>query len=122
MKREVMQMWVDALRSGEYQQGVGELRVVWETGDIDYCCLGVLCDLHRRRTNQGEWLEEGYVPWGASKKHVRTLPEPVRRWAEMRDGNPDMPEKQMTIAELNDVSELPFTELAELIEQNWEAL
>lgn len=32
--------WVEALRSGEYQQGQGRLR----DGD-SFCCLGVLCDL-----------------------------------------------------------------------------
>jgi hypothetical protein len=32
--------WVEALRSGRYQQGTGLLRK-----DDAYCCLGVLCDL-----------------------------------------------------------------------------
>jgi hypothetical protein len=32
--------WVEALRSGRYQQGHGVLR----SGD-EYCCLGVLCDV-----------------------------------------------------------------------------
>ena len=31
--------WLEALRSGKYQQGKGNLR----NGD-SYCCLGVLCD------------------------------------------------------------------------------
>jgi hypothetical protein len=41
MKAELKQKWVEALRSGKYQQGTGVLR----TTDNEYCCLGVLCDL-----------------------------------------------------------------------------
>lgn len=38
MNAELKQQWVEALRSGKYQQGVGRLR----TKDGEYCCLGVL--------------------------------------------------------------------------------
>jgi hypothetical protein len=40
--------WVDALRSGKYNQGRGRLR-----HDDEYCCLGVFCDL----IDDGEWSE-----------------------------------------------------------------
>ncbi len=33
--------WADALRSGKYEQGEGNLITV----DGEYCCLGVLCDI-----------------------------------------------------------------------------
>lgn len=40
MNEELKQQWVEALRSGEYQQTTGCLR------DIGgFCCLGVLCDI-----------------------------------------------------------------------------
>lgn len=39
MKPEVKKKWVEALRSGKYQQGGGALRL----GDR-YCCLGVLAE------------------------------------------------------------------------------
>ena len=38
---EVWKLWLDALRSGEYKPGRGQLRTVNER----FCCLGVLCDL-----------------------------------------------------------------------------
>lgn len=41
MNPYVKALWVDALRSGDYDQGQGLLREV----DGGYCCLGVLCDL-----------------------------------------------------------------------------
>lgn len=41
MNPEVKAKWIAALRSGEYKQTQGHLRV----GDA-FCCLGVLCNLH----------------------------------------------------------------------------
>lgn len=40
MNPQVKQLWVDALRSGDYSQGKGHLNK-----DGKFCCLGVLCDL-----------------------------------------------------------------------------
>lgn len=44
MNPEVKALWLNALRSGEYQQGTGKLKQTYG-GDQRYCCLGVLCDL-----------------------------------------------------------------------------
>ena|SRR6185312_5054794 len=41
MDAELKQKWIDALRSGQYEQGNGQLR----TQDDKFCCLGVLCDI-----------------------------------------------------------------------------
>ena len=41
MNNELLQIWVDALRSGQFKQGTGTLR----NSDDEYCCLGVLCQL-----------------------------------------------------------------------------
>lgn len=41
MKKVVADKWVAALRSGEYDQGIGRLRSHNDT----YCRLGVLCDI-----------------------------------------------------------------------------
>jgi len=38
---ELKQTWLEALRSGEYQQGKGKLERV----DNECCCLGVLCNV-----------------------------------------------------------------------------
>lgn len=51
MYAQLKQRWIEALRSGDYEQGKGYLRV----GEYDqfgneryrYCCLGVLCNLIR---------------------------------------------------------------------------
>ena len=42
MNPQIKSLWVAALRSGEYVQGIGQLR----TDDNKFCCFGVLCNLH----------------------------------------------------------------------------
>jgi hypothetical protein len=39
------QAWIDALRSGEFNQCTGALGKVNPEGGINYCCLGVLATL-----------------------------------------------------------------------------
>jgi hypothetical protein len=48
LKPEIKEMWLKALRSGEYTQGQGHLHRIDETPSEEvhtFCCLGVLCDL-----------------------------------------------------------------------------
>lgn len=49
-----MRLWIDALRSGEYEQGSGAL----QTRDGKFCCLGVLCDVYRKETGDGAWVND----------------------------------------------------------------
>jgi len=39
-KQEIKTKWLEALRSGKYEQGAGHL-----CKNDKYCCLGVLCDI-----------------------------------------------------------------------------
>lgn len=41
MKKDIKVKWIDALRSGKYEQGQKNLRSL----DNKFCCLGVLCDI-----------------------------------------------------------------------------
>ena len=50
----IKQKWIDALLSGEYEQGERRLRTTYT-----YCCLGVLCDLYAKETGK-EWLHGIY--------------------------------------------------------------
>lgn len=38
-------LWIQELRSGEYQQGEGRLRYLDAGGIERFCCLGVLCNI-----------------------------------------------------------------------------
>ena len=76
MNQEIKQKWIDALLSGKYKQGRGLLR----QNDDEYCCLGVLCDLHAQETG-GEWaldLMDGTYMYDRSRT---CLPPDVARWA-----------------------------------------
>jgi len=69
MKKRIKKLWIDALRSGKYEQTTGYLK----TGD-KYCCLGVLCDLHAKEKD-GAWYDNNYCC------KSQTLPLEVVEWA-----------------------------------------
>ena len=48
--KEVLELWVKALESGEYKQGHQLLNK-----DNEFCCLGVLCDLAAKDGGQ-QWV------------------------------------------------------------------
>jgi len=81
MNPEVKKKWLEALRSGEYKQGIGALRNTNASkGIVTHCCLGVLCDIHSKETKT-EWsfvrsLEKYFG-------NSATLPEEVQRWSEI---------------------------------------
>jgi hypothetical protein len=120
MRKDIADMWVSALRSGEYAQTKKFLR---KGGG--FCCLGVLCDLHQRRTNAGEWqdhedgLEAVYKTGKTSDDASRTrLPKGVYEWADC-SGDPSDAEVGLPLALLNDDHGYTFDQLADLIETQW---
>lgn len=62
MNREFKARWLEALRSGRYEQTQGQLFREQQTQDIPpgYCCLGVACDLDKKRFS-GEWRNEAFI-------------------------------------------------------------
>lgn len=51
VNKDRVRLLVDALRSGEYEQGTGVLR----TQDDTYCCVGVGCDVARKNGIGIDW-------------------------------------------------------------------
>lgn len=47
LRKSVRRRWVEALRSGEYQQTIGVLSELDGDRVVGNCCLGVLCELAR---------------------------------------------------------------------------
>ena len=98
MNKEVKQLWIDALESGEYEQGVGTLRKKGPDGKSTYCCLGVLCEVaikagvpvKTRLVTAGEDMFEDEPKWFETTYDHSSgfLPESVREWAglETEDG------------------------------------
>lgn len=114
MKKSIAKKWVAALRSGQYAQGVGNLR---EGGA--FCCLGVLCDLHSTITGKGQW--DGGEYHAGCESDCMVPPDNVCEWAGMQENNPDMESDYITLAEMNDAG-ASFAEIADKIEANWETL
>lgn len=110
MNEEIKTRWIEALRSGEYEQGHGNLK-----NDGKFCCLGVLCELAvqdgviERKDYEGE--PSIYAEMDA------VLPTRVRRWAGLFDSNPDVlwDGRIDTIAHVNDC-EVSFETIATIIE------
>ena len=109
MEHYIKKRWVEALRSGDYEQGKGYLQ---EEG---FCCLGVLCDLHHNLTSEGEWDHEDletaalYLVYGEDGEY-EFPPDPVLKWSGLN--------RQLAtdLASRNDAG-ATFEELADLIEE-----
>ena len=127
MHEHIKKLWVDALRSGNYQQGLGQLRC----GDT-YCCLGVLCDLHDRDQGGPGWddKDQTYLRCDA------LLPGEVAKWAgtiaddsdfalgefnvslpDCSLDDPSFADHEYDLTEVND-NGFSFLQIADLIEQN----
>lgn len=116
--------WVDALRSGEYKQGRGQLR----NDDGTYCCLGVLADLTRREEAVGgTWSAahnvSGYAYMGRDGRVTRgVLPPEVRDAVGLKASNPEVGDPDSvdrlygTLSDHNDTGST-FPEIADLIEE-----
>jgi hypothetical protein len=115
------QKLLDALRSGEYEQGRNQLRVEHSDGSFAHCCLGVACDI----SGAGEWHGESrYVigdigDFDADMSSTR-LPRAVAEWLgwNNRDG---MWDYSVGAIDLNDTG-VQFAEIADAIEANFDAL
>lgn len=116
MNQRVKKLWIEALKSGDYQKGERALK----DGDT-FCCLGVLCDLYGKEKNLTRpWRESsiGMQSFSTSKQ-FGVLPENVKRWAGLKRPNPHVLYKRNMVAlsVLNDSTDLPFTKIANSIEK-----
>jgi len=115
MKPKIKKMWVEALRSGEYDQTQEYLRDCY-----GYCCLGVLCDLHRKVTGQGHWDKDNRYITETDDRNC-ALPQPVYEWAGFTRSLPrvyesENPDLVLSLSEMNDYGEMDFAWIAAIIE------
>lgn len=89
MKADIRDQWIEELRSGNYDQGGGDLHAIIPKGfdvyDEKFCCLGVLCLMAKRAgVVQDERVLAGRaVAYGASGE-TAYLPEEVIEWAGLK--------------------------------------
>jgi hypothetical protein len=125
MKTEIKEKWVNALRSGEYEQGQGVLR-----SSDKFCCLGVLCDLYLNEVLDPDsyWQTDEFgKTWFTSFDRERGedydveefLPDVVIEWSELTNSDPEVIDKDecnSTISRLND-TDYTFMQIATIIEK-----
>lgn len=135
LKPAVKELWLKALRSGEYKQGDSKLKKRNYGGTVQHCCLGVLCDIAAEQgavsfryasSSAASGVDfEGLWMFGEDKDHL-LLPKEVTEWAFEKDTgvdkwlnrNPMVEYRSQAhgLSELNDTYHLPFTEIADVIE------
>jgi hypothetical protein len=118
MNKKIKKLWVEALRSGQYRKGVGALKKVIKKKSY-YCCLGVLCDIHKKITKSYKWEKE------AHDNDLRTyldnyayLPEEVCQWANIK--NEPALSNGDSLINLNDDDNFSFRQIADKIEKDLE--
>lgn len=120
----VMQLWVDALESGEYPQTQGTLHRTKSSEALPaaFCCLGVLCEVA---------IQDG-VPVDREQMEFRTrysstendwdsdtaeLPEVVYSWAGFDRGSPTI--AGTSFVEMNDSCKYSFADIAQVIREEY---
>ena len=108
-----IRLWTAALTSGEYPQTTGSLR-----DRRGFCCLGVACEVYRKETGEGVWIED--VEW-RFLGHEGDLPTRVAEWLLgdqwLTDPAVDVVgvDSPLPLSVVND-RRVPFTDIADLIE------
>lgn len=114
--------WLAALRSGDYEQGMGQLCIPVNKTDEgenpQYCCLGVACYITKKGKERiNKWAKKPFVPpsvfdfdehFGLSEKF---LPSDANLAPD--ESNP----VQRYLADLNDTDGFSFSQIARKIEQ-----
>lgn len=118
--KELVKLWVEALRSGQYRQIADRLRRELDTG-YGYCCLGVLCEIAKPLASE-ELLErklqdDGYIPTEINKLLQQQAID-GSLIARFRELVVQMPSGNLTaVTILNDDLQMSFNEIADLLEQ-----
>lgn len=138
MHKNIMEKWVNSLRSGKYCKGRKRLCTIRKNGSKNWCCLGVLCDLYikdnpdalKSTIHFDSWTGKNVICYddNCCLPTTTTLPDAVARWAGIAAKNGaftnQLTSQNTCLAELNDCnrSKRSFKRMADIIEKNWEQL
>lgn len=88
MKPAIKALWLQALRSGKYEQGQGYLHTN-KGGEHQYCCLGVLCEIavELDPTLLPVWRDVREVSYGGQ---TQFLPITISEWAGLEGDSPEI--------------------------------
>lgn len=116
MDQEIKAKWLQALRSGEYEQGEGFLKKTGSDGKTKHCCLGVLCELGviaevTTQHKDGCCERNAFLSTASGSPYTRFLPDTVATWADIRS------ETESALARMNDEGK-SFAYIANYIEEH----
>jgi hypothetical protein len=119
--KELVKQWIEALRSGNYQQTQYKLRERGLNSD-SYCCLGVLCEIAKPLLSleEGNSLEKYLNVGGYPPEEVLKL---LGQNFDIEDDNYKCISVQIedkgfiAVHSLNDAYNKSFAEIADLLEQ-----
>jgi hypothetical protein len=117
MYRNVKNLWTEALRSGEYEQGIGRLSLNEPSGKVRYCCLGVLCQVAIKAgiPVNVQTVEDGWgTPTTFYDGSTASLPASVIEWAGLGSEDPWIGEH--CASGWNDVYGATFNDIADLLD------
>lgn len=118
---ENVKLWIEALRSGKFEQCQNQLRKTGTDGTYYYCCLGVASQLYMEQTGEGEWefaadhrIDQFKV---GNFRNSGLLTNQVREWLGLQSaaGGYNTEEGHGSLAILNDLGKT-FEEIADVIE------
>jgi hypothetical protein len=130
VNRERVQLLVDALRSGRFEQGVGQL----VNKDGEYCCLGVACVVARENglaletgTDDEDVVAFGLGPVDSPEwiedSDFAHLPRSAMEWYGFDDTCPDLDDgtggRFKSAVELNDQLGYNFNRIADAFERTF---
>ena len=125
---ELIDLWVDALRSGEYKQG----KFALHTEQEEYCCLGVLCSVYQREIGGLDVNSTKAAPQylAGDRREVKqyvynessvNLPLVVKNAIGLRAGTGEFYDDNLggwtSLVCLNDEENWSFEQIADLIEK-----
>lgn len=127
-RKELIELWVAALRSGNYKQGLGQLR----SFNDEYCCLGVLCEVYQQNIGGLEIRVEEVTDFRGDDEALvvidrfyrynecaTALPDPVMEAVGIKTpyASFETDNEKASLANLNDHS-WTFEQIANLIEED----
>ena len=98
--------WIEALRSGRYEQGT-----IYLEQDNKFCCLGVACDLFAKETRT---IDEGLVKYA---REAETAPAKVVKILRLRNQFGHIENFDKDLTDMNDGGKT-FNEIADFIVSN----
>jgi hypothetical protein len=108
MKKQCLDDWLVALRSGKYSSCSGALH----RGD-SFCALGVLCDI----SGLGTWTKDTYSNKEVYLGEINYLPKEVREWAGISEK--EYASMSSFVMVFNDKLKASHSQMADFLEEKY---